>query len=197
MTREERIDWLCRLRCWVVPRPNMTVEQKSKCIEALTEVIDDLQTEHCEDAISRSELLKAINTWDKFGFEHTGCFVREPKDDFVTYVHYDDVVKCIKGMPSVQPTACIAKISFDDQQMKEMIDKAISNLDFSDCISRQAAIDELVRWGAIPEYNEAEKNILACCIGMLSTLPSVQPKSEDAKFLEFLVNTINPNEMEK
>ena len=59
--------------------------------------------EPCEDAISREELLKAINTWDKFGYTETGCFVREPKGDYVPYIHYDDVVKAIKGMPSVQP----------------------------------------------------------------------------------------------
>lgn len=53
------------------------------------------------DAVSRQAALDALSTWDKFGFDHTGCFVREPKDDFITYIHYDDVVKCIKGLPSV------------------------------------------------------------------------------------------------
>lgn len=57
----------------------------------------------CEDAISREELLKAIDTWDKFGYTETGCFVREPKGDYVPYIHYDDVIKCIKGMPPVTP----------------------------------------------------------------------------------------------
>ena len=69
------------------------------------------------------------------------------------------------------------------------------NVTATDAISRQAAIDELVRWGAIPEYNEAEKNILACCIGMLSTLPSVQPQKvircKDCKH-----RPIRPNECE-
>ena len=77
------------------------------------------KTEPCEDCISRSELLNAIDTWDKFGFEHTGCFVREPKDDFVTYVHYDDVVKCIKGMPSVQPEPFINKPCVSEQSCRE------------------------------------------------------------------------------
>ena len=106
MTRGENIDELCRLRSDIVNAGgyvNRTDAQKNRFVQALSEEIQRLQTKPCEDAISRSELLKAIDTWDKFGFEHTGCFVREPKDDFVTYVHYDDVVKCIKGMPSVQP----------------------------------------------------------------------------------------------
>lgn len=55
----------------------------------------------CDDAISRAELLKAIDTWDRFGYTETGCFVREPKNDCVKYIHYDDVIECIKGMPSV------------------------------------------------------------------------------------------------
>ena len=62
-----------------------------------------LEQQPCEDAISREELLKAIDTWDKFGYTETGCFVREPKGDYVPYIHYDDVIKCIKGMPPVTP----------------------------------------------------------------------------------------------
>lgn len=45
-----------------------------------------------------------------------------------------------------------------------------------DLISRKEAIDELVRWGELPDYNEGERNVIACVIGMLSSLPSVQPE---------------------
>ena len=45
-----------------------------------------------------------------------------------------------------------------------------------DSISRQAAIDELVRWGKIPDYNDGERNVIACTIGMLSALPATQPE---------------------
>lgn len=51
--------------------------------------------------IDADELLKAIDTWDKFGFEHTGCFVRNPGDDFTKYVHYDDMVKSIRGAETI------------------------------------------------------------------------------------------------
>jgi len=51
--------------------------------------------------IDADELLKAMDTWDKFGFSHSGAFVREPEnDDYVPYVHYDDMVKCVKTMPT-------------------------------------------------------------------------------------------------
>ena len=58
--------------------------------------------EPCENAISREELLKAIDTLDKFGYSARYGLERLDKDDkdFVPYVKYDDVIKCIKGMGS-------------------------------------------------------------------------------------------------
>lgn len=53
-----------------------------------------------EDCISRAELLKAIDTWDKFGCDGDSKLVPY-NDNYVPYIHYDDVIKCIKGMPSV------------------------------------------------------------------------------------------------
>ena len=71
--------------------------------EAHKMAVEALKHEPCTDAISREELLKAIDTWDKFGYTETGCFVREPKGDYVPYIHYDDVINCIKGMSPVTP----------------------------------------------------------------------------------------------
>lgn len=59
-----------------------------------------IEQEPC-DCISRSELLKAVDTWDKFGCDADLKLV-PVKDCYVPYIHYDDVVKAIKGMPSVQ-----------------------------------------------------------------------------------------------
>ena len=55
------------------------------------------------DLIDRAELLKAMNTWDKFGYTARYRLERLDKDDkgFVPYVKYDDMVNCVKGMPSV------------------------------------------------------------------------------------------------
>ena len=57
------------------------------------------------DCISRAELLKAMDTWDKFGYTAQYGLERLDKDDkgFVPYVKYDDMVNCVKGMPSVTP----------------------------------------------------------------------------------------------
>ena len=44
----------------------------------------------------------------------------------------------------------------------------------SNLIDRDEAINELVRWGKIQDYSEGERNVIACVIGMLDTLPSEQ-----------------------
>ena len=61
--------------------------------------------EPCEDAISREELLKAIDTWDRFGVDDTNSLFRLDNlslAHYVPYIHYDDVIKCIEAMPSVK-----------------------------------------------------------------------------------------------
>jgi len=59
--------------------------------------------EPCEDAISRADILDAIETWDKFGCNAEQKLVRW-KDHYVPYVHLDDVRNAIRNMPSVTPT---------------------------------------------------------------------------------------------
>lgn len=51
--------------------------------------------------IDADEILKAMNTWDKFGYTETGCFVRESCNDYVPYVHYEDMVKSVNGTPTI------------------------------------------------------------------------------------------------
>ena len=68
--------------------------------------------------IDADELLKAMDTWDKFGFEHTGCFVREPKDDFVTYVHYEDMLKSVNGMSTVE---AIPKADYENRLKADVV----------------------------------------------------------------------------
>lgn len=47
------------------------------------------------------EILKAINTYDKFGYTETGCFVREPKNNYVPYIHYEDIVQAVSETPTI------------------------------------------------------------------------------------------------
>ena len=52
------------------------------------------------DLISRSELLKAMNTWDKFGYDcHRGLVrIDSTNEEYVPYVRYEDMVKCANDM---------------------------------------------------------------------------------------------------
>lgn len=58
------------------------------------------ECEETADCISKTETLKAIDTLDKFGYTAQYGLERLDKDDkdFVAYVKYNDVVKCIKEM---------------------------------------------------------------------------------------------------
>lgn len=60
------------------------------------------------DTIDRVELLRAMNTWDKFGYSSRYGLERLDIDDkgFVPYVKYDDMLKCVTGMTSVTPQPC-------------------------------------------------------------------------------------------
>ena len=65
-----------------------------------------------------------------------------------------------------------------------------------DTISRQGAIDELVRWDKISDYNDGERNMIACCIAMLSALPTAQEDCSDcleqiADCIAFAINATN------
>ena len=98
--------------------------------EAIKVAIKDLEQEPCEDAISRAELLKAIDTWDKFGCDANTRLVPY-QDHYVPYIHYDDVIKCIKDMPPVnqfKPICCPSMgIDCEDCPAYEVMEPSTSN----------------------------------------------------------------------
>ena len=63
MTREERIDWLCRLRsniqCYM-DVATLSDDVKKKFEEALSETISALEQKPCEDAISQLDKIRQI-----------------------------------------------------------------------------------------------------------------------------------------
>lgn len=93
--------------------------------EALRMAIQALQADG--DLISRTELLKAIDTWDRFGIDDTNSLFRLDNlslPHYVAYIHYDDVVKCIKGMPTVAiPSAEPCEDAINRQTVKEQMIK--------------------------------------------------------------------------
>lgn len=54
------------------------------------------------DLISRIELLKAMDTWDKFGYDEHNRLIKidRTNEEYVPYVHYEDMVKCVNDMPT-------------------------------------------------------------------------------------------------
>ena len=106
MTREEKIKGLYNLKGYLMKNPIELNGYESLPITLIDYAIEALEQEPCDDAISREELLKAIDTWDKFGVDDTNSLFRLDNlslPNYVPYIHYDDVVKCIKGLPSVRP----------------------------------------------------------------------------------------------
>ena len=69
------------------------------------------------DLISRSELLKAMNTWDKFGYDcHRGLVrIDSTNEEYVPYVRYEDMVNCVMNMPTAYD---IAKVVEELEVMK-------------------------------------------------------------------------------
>ena len=57
-----------------------------------------------ERLIDADKLLKAMDTWDKFGYSARYGLERLDKDDkdFIPYVHYGDMLKAVNGMSTVE-----------------------------------------------------------------------------------------------
>ena len=56
------------------------------------------------DLVDRKELLKAIDTWDKFGVDNTNSLFRLDNlslPHYVPYTHYDDMVKSISSAETI------------------------------------------------------------------------------------------------
>ena len=54
--------------------------------------------------LSENGILEAMDTWPKYGCMPDGRFIRLTKEnekDYVPYVHYDDMVKVVRGIPSL------------------------------------------------------------------------------------------------
>ena len=54
------------------------------------------------DLIRRSEVLIARDTWDKFGYDEHNRLIKidRTNEEYVPYVHYEDMVKCVNDMPT-------------------------------------------------------------------------------------------------
>ena len=141
----------------------MTREQARTYLMSSGMSEDQIQTVEdaftCKDAISRAELLKAIDTWDKFGCDSDTKLVPY-QDHYIPYIHYDDVVKAIKGMPSVTPT------------QKNTLENTLENT-LGDAISREEVLE------LIADYDLSMGQV----VKGIHALPSVTPKPKTGNWI--------------
>lgn len=97
--RKEFKAWLERVK-WHIKR----ADELARELEQLKGTTKNDLGVNC---IDQAELLKAMDTCDKFGNDPDEGLIplRTPalQDRYVPYVHYYDMVNCVKGMPSVTP----------------------------------------------------------------------------------------------
>ena len=95
-----------------------------------------------------------------------------------------------------KPTIAVDAIEYD-RELKKLLGTNLAEVG-TDCISRQQVIGALRNY-LVGKNVPCDGTMMARLIEneVISKLPSAQPKNENLKFLEFLWNTINPNEMEQ
>lgn len=88
------------------------------------------------DLISRSELLKAMDTWDKFGCDCHSGLVRidnTNNEEYVPFVHYEDMVNCVKNMPTAYEIDRVVEELQRTMQDLNVIE-VLSHIDFDSTI---------------------------------------------------------------
>ena len=158
MTREEKIDWLCRLRSWVGTPPRMTVGQMSKIVEVLTDTIEDLQTEPCEDAISRSEAINSLDGLYLDGESAQG-YTTDANEDCLIGKY--KAIEILDDLPSVNPVCKPCEDAISYHAVLSILDEVCRDFDKP-------------REAVISIDNIAD---------MLSELPSVQPEQKVGRWI--------------
>ena len=96
------------------------------------------------DLISRSELLKTMDTWDKFGYDKHNRLIKIDRTDeeYVPYVHYEDMVKCVNGMPTAYSVDKVVEELEETMQDLNVIE-ILSHIDFDRTI--QIGLDNFLK----------------------------------------------------
>ena len=102
------------------------------------------------DLISRSELLKAMGTWDKFGYDEHNRLIKidRTNEEYVPYVHYEDMVKCGNDMPTAYDVDKVVE-ELEKESYAIMLDGAL-------VASKEVVIDakraiEIVKRGGVDD----------------------------------------------
>jgi len=131
------------------------------------------------DCIDKAELLKAMDTWDKFGYTARYGLERLDKDDkgFVAYVKYEDMVNCVKNMPSTTPqeprwisvserlpkpdeyVGNVAKYYLVQNEYGDMLVARYTHSEYWEQIYQLKPVaDEIVAWMPLPKTFEPQES---------------------------------------
>ncbi len=152
MTREERLDWLCRLRSGLVWF-DVPPKERPMFEDALSEEIKALSAEPCEDCISRRAVMDAM---------YELCGEGSLKDDpWRDNPHIDSIIDAIEHLPSVTPKQ---KMCFDGMTNGEKFKEVfrISQVDEGELdafvwLPNHDAIAISIEWWNAPYNAESEE----------------------------------------
>lgn len=72
-------------------------------------------SDECEDAVSRKEVFKMIEQIQDAG-------------GFIDYNTYSEAFDRVDNMSSVRPVSCIAKVTFNKEDMQKIVDEKVKEL---------------------------------------------------------------------
>ena len=130
MTKEELMKKIEKEEKWLFHALNKTDKTSAYSVDIAFDAVkhhvkDYIDSQPCDDCISRAEVLETIDTWDKFGYTETGCFVRLTKEldeNYVGYVHLEDVINAILGLPSVSPRQKMGRWVFSEVRCPDCLE---------------------------------------------------------------------------
>ena len=117
------------------------------------------------DLISRSEVLIAMDTWDKFGYDEHNRLIKidRTNEEYVPYVHYEDMVKCVNDMPTAYDIDNVIEELEKEKTICFLTDANTGN-EVSDLVYRRvySALDkaiEIVKQGGVAESEQKLKEM--------------------------------------
>ena len=110
------------------------------------------------DLISRSELLKAMDNWDKFGYDEHNRLIKidRTNEEYAPYVHYEDMVKCVNDMPTAYSVDKVI------EELEKELEKGNMAIDFGEfrlfeIVKHGGVADDVCKWKS-ESYGELIRN---------------------------------------
>ena len=144
------------------------------------------------DLISKSELLKAMETWDKFGYDEHNRLIRidSTNEEYVPYVRYEDMVNCVMNMPTAYDVDKVVEEleeAKDNVPVNRLLDDIIKEKpkELGQLIAYDKAIEIVKReaekrnGGWIPCSVSMPEEAFGCLVTVMDSEPSTQTDFEN------------------